>query len=225
MADQEQHLSAAEPSRGLARDVPDVAEAIRGLLDLAARFVRAIAEAADRADRAHDRAQRLEAYRRRREWKQSDIPRLESLGVNAAARSRMERLPSLRGRPTIRAHSPLAEVILAKAGALGSMYDPLGTPASRLKALKAFPWWMHHAEALYRGVHEEARRRCLPGPADHAERVVGRALGISPSSLRSLCGAVRAMRARDEACANFPAVTMAQYEEWLLTGKGVGGTG
>src|SRR5436309_1007999 len=47
---------------------------------------------AENQERRHNRAQLLAAYRRRRDWKKSDIPHLKSLGVNEVAQRRMESL-------------------------------------------------------------------------------------------------------------------------------------
>lgn len=225
MVDQEQSLNAVSQLTGLVDGMTGFVRSIGGFVLFIDRTLKAIMEAADHADREHNRAELLQAYRRRHQWKRSDIPRLESLGVNAAARSRMRRLPSRRGRPSVRPHISLAQLILVKANALGTVFDPNITPSSRRRALKNSPWWKHYAEALYRGEREEARATGVPGPADHAERVVGRALGISPSSLRSICRPIRRMRDRHEPCANFPMMTLADYEGWMLTGELASGRG
>jgi hypothetical protein len=164
------------------------------------------------------RGQRLAAYRRRHAWKKSDIPRLESLGVNRAARSRMEHLEG-RGRPVVRPHRPFDDTIMRAFGAFRALVDTAASPSQRRQAVKLWPWWSHYVEALYRGEHELAKGRRLKSPSTEAELSVGAALGISSASVHGICGKIRKMRAEDPESANFPSLALAEYEEWMRTGK------
>ena len=174
---------------------------------------------AQNVERRHHRAQLLDAYRRRKAWKKSDIPRLESLGVNAAARRRMERLAG-RGRPVVRPHQPLDVAVVTKFNALRSLFDPEASPEERRQALKLWPWWPHYVEALYRGEYAIAKQRGAKGASVETELTVGKALGISSAAVHSLCGGIRRMRKDDAESANFPAMTLAEFETWMRTGKG-----
>jgi len=174
---------------------------------------------AQNAERRHSRAQLLDAYRRRHAWKKSDIPRLESLGVNVAARRRMERLAG-RGRPVVRPHQPLDVAIVTKLNAFRSLVDPEASPDERRQALRLWPWWPHYVEALYRGEYAIAKQRGTKGASVETELAVGKALAISAAAVHSLCGRIRRMRKDDEESANFPAMTLAELETWMQTGKG-----
>jgi hypothetical protein len=140
----------------------------------AAYFQKSIVAWLERLEQQHYRGQRLAAYRRRRAWKKSDIPHLESLGVNQAARNRMERLEG-RGRPVVKPHRPLDDTIVRIFGALQSLFDAAAPPSQRRQAFKLWPWWNHCVEALYRGEYELAKSRGLKSPSAEAEIAVGTA--------------------------------------------------
>jgi hypothetical protein len=190
---------------------------VAGLILLAAYFQKSIVAWLERLEQQHYRGQRLAAYRRRHAWKKSDIPHLESLGVNQAARSRMGRLEG-RGRPVVKPHRPLDDMIISTVSALQSLFDTAALPSQRRQAFKLWLWWSHYVEALYRGEHEIAKSRGLKSPSTEAELTVGAALGISSASVHSICGKIRKMRAEDAESANFPSLTLAEYEGWMQTG-------
>ncbi len=196
---------------------PALTEMAPFLLNFFLKVEQAVSSAAEHAERQYDRAQLLAAYRRRHRWKASDIRRLNSLRAGAAARKRMERLAG-KGRPVVTRHEPLADVIVTKMRAFQALLDPAASPDARRKAFRHWPWWRHHVEALYRGEHALARERGIAGPSDHAERLVGSALGMSSASIHSICGEIRRMRNECEESANFPAMTLAQHHTWMETG-------
>jgi len=190
---------------------------VAALILLAAHFQKSIVAWLERLEQQHYRGQRLAAYRHRHAWKKSDIPHLESLRVNQAARNRMERLEG-RGRPVVKPHRPLDDTIIGTLSALQSLFDTAASPSQRRQAVKLWPWWNHYVEALYRGEHELAKSRGLKSPSTEAELAVGTALGMSPASVHGVCGKIRKMRAEDAESANFPRLTLAEYEEWMRTG-------
>jgi hypothetical protein len=169
---------------------------------------------AENLERQHRRSQLLAAYRRRHAWKKSDIPHLRSLDVNSAAQHRMKRLVG-RGRPVVKPHRPLDAVIINKVEAFQALADPNASPDKRRRAFKQWPWWSHYVEALYRGEHALAKDRGAKGASTEAEIVVGRALGISAATVHSICGEIRRKRKEDSESANFPAMTLAEYEGWM----------
>ncbi|MDI1345397.1 MAG: hypothetical protein PSV22_15035 [Pseudolabrys sp.] len=171
------------------------------------------------AERRYNRGLLLAAYRRRRDWKKSDVAHLQSLGVNKAARSRMARLVG-RGRPVVRPHQRLDELIVSKFGAFAVVVDNSASSDDRRKAFKELPWWPHYVEALYRGEHEAAKARGLKGASSEAEIAVGNALGISAATVHSLSGEIRSLRKEIESSANFPAMTLVEYECLMRNGFG-----
>jgi hypothetical protein len=177
----------------------------------------------EKVERQYSRGQLRAAYRKRHSWKKSDLPRLKLLNVNGAARHRMERLTG-RGRPVVRLPKPLDEAIVAKINALQALFDADTSTETRRRAFKECPWWHHFVEALYRGEHAIARERGHRGPSIEAETVVGRALGISSASVHSICGEIRGKRRHDERLADFPAMTVAEFESWMQTGIVAGPT-
>jgi|SRR5215831_13413156 len=168
-------------------------------------------------ERRHHRAQLLAAYRKRHAWKRSDILRLRELGVNKVVERRMERLTG-RGRPIVRARQPLDQLVVETVTAFQSLFDPASTSIKRRQAIKLWSWWRHHVEALYRGEHRRARQTGLRSPSVEAEISVGRTLGISAASVHAICGEIRRMRREDPESANFPAMTLSEFEEWMQTG-------
>lgn len=196
------------------RDVWTVA-AVIGLVIIAVS--KTLASWSEDLERRHNRAELLAAYRRRHDWKKSDLAHLESLNVNASARKRMRRLGG-RGRPVVKPHQPLEVTIIEKLNAFSSLVDPEALPAQRRIGLKLWPWWPHFVEALYRGEHVLAKERRLRNPAQEAEILVGKALGISSATVHTVCGNIRSMRKEDTESANFPSMTLAEYEDWMETG-------
>lgn len=166
----------------------------------------------------YHRGQLLAAYRRRRQWKKADIARLRSLGVNPVAQRRMERVTG-RGRPVVNPRK-LEEEIVEKLTAFQALTDPHATPAQRKKAIRQWPWWPHYVEALYRGEYALAKERKVKGASVEAEIEVGRALGISAAKVHGICGVIRRKRKQDPESANFLAITLAEYEAWLVSDEG-----
>jgi hypothetical protein len=157
---------------------------------------------AENLERAYLHAQLLAAYRLRHAWRKSDIPRLKSLGVNSSALTRIERLAG-RGRPVVRPYQPLDVAIVTKLSAFQSFVDPDVSPDKRRRAFKTWPWWQHYVEALYRGEHALAKDRGTRSASIEAEESVGRTLGISASTVHTICGGIRRMRKADEGSAKF----------------------
>jgi hypothetical protein len=203
-----------EAIREFSQDIWAVA-AVIGLVAVA--ISKALASWADDLERQHNRAELLAAYRRRHDWKKSDLVHLESLNVNASARQRMGRLAG-RGRPVVKPHQPLEVTIIEKLNAFSSLVDPEASPAQRRLGLKLWPWWPHFVEALYRGEHVLAKEQRLRNPAQEAEILVGKALGVSSATVHTICGNIRSMRREDADSANFPSMTLAEYEDWMETG-------
>jgi hypothetical protein len=58
-----------------------------------------------------------------------------------------------------RGHQALAEVFVTKLCAFYMLFDTVGTPHSRKRALKHWPWWPPYIEALYRGKCALAREK------------------------------------------------------------------
>jgi hypothetical protein len=58
-----------------------------------------------------------------------------------------------------------------------------------------------------------------PDASGHAERVVGKELGIAAGTLHKICSEIRAKRQEWDGAANFPAITLAQYQKWMLAGE------
>lgn len=187
------------------------------LSDFLLKIQQAMITAAEDAERQHRRAYLLAAYRRRHSWKASDIRPLNSLRPTASARKRMQRLRG-KGRPVVVAHQPLAHFLATKISAFQALVHPAASPLVRRKAFRHWPWWRHHVEALYRGEHALAREQGVAGPSDHAERLIGAALGMSPASVHRICGEIRRMRKGCEETANFRPMTLAEYQTWMETG-------
>ncbi len=169
------------------------------------------------AERAHHRGELLAAYRRRASWKKADVPRLQSLGVNAAARRRVPLLKG-RGRPVVTACQPLWPTVAERLAALQPLISTDSSPQERRRALRLWPWWQHHVEALYRGEHELAKTKGVAGPSRYAEEVVGNALSISPATVHNICGAIRRKRREWDGAANFPPMTLREFDHWMNTG-------
>jgi len=76
MVDQGHSLNAVSQLTGLVDSMTGFVRSIGEFVLFVDRTLKAIMEAADRADREHNRAELLQAYRRRHQWKRSDIPDL-----------------------------------------------------------------------------------------------------------------------------------------------------
>jgi hypothetical protein len=166
----------------------------------------------------HLRGERLAAYRARHRWKGSDVRPLLSIGVNETAQRRIAALKG-NGRPVVRPHRPLDDLLHDKLTNWLKLVRDNATPNERRRSFKVWPWWKHHVEALYRGELERARANKVKEPYDHAERAVAAALRISQGKLHAICGEIRAMRREDAESANFLPMLLAEYEEWMERGK------
>jgi hypothetical protein len=175
-------------------------------------------KAARTAEEKHLRAERLAAYRLRHVWKASDIRPLLTVGVSQAAQRRIASLHG-RGRPIVKQHRSLEDVLSDQITNWSNLLCEDSTPNERRRSFRGWPWWKHHVEALYRGELEQARANRLKGPHDHAERVVARALRMSQGAVHAICGEIRAMRREDAESANFPPMQLSEHEAWMERGK------
>lgn len=190
--------------------------AIIGVMALA--FSKSLVSWFECLERRHNRGQLLVAYRRRREWKKSDIAHLKSLGVNESAKKRMGRLTG-RGRPVVRPYEALDTVILGKLNKIALLISPEGSPEERRRAFKNWPLWRHHIEAYYRGELALARQQGLKNPSFVAEERIGLALGMSVATVHSICGEIRRLRKADAESANLLPLTLADHERWMVSGN------
>lgn len=197
--------------------VSNLANFVLVLIIGACVIANALSSALEEAERRHHRGEKAAAYRLRRAWKKSDVTNLKTLNLNATAQKRIELL-SGKGRPVVKAHRPLDQVISEGVQAFLPLVSPDASPSDRKRAFKKWPYWKHHVEALFRGEHELAKMRGIAGPASHAERLVGSALGISVASVHAICGEIRVKRKEWEGAADFPPMTLEVYEQWMKTG-------
>ncbi|MBV9826968.1 MAG: hypothetical protein JO001_15020 [Alphaproteobacteria bacterium] len=177
-----------------------------------------IVESDRKAQRNHIRGERLAAYRVRHRWKPSDIRPLLSIGVSEVAQRRMAALKG-RGRPVVKPHRPFEGELVDKLTRFCNLFRPDATPSERRRSLKEGPWWKHEVEALYRGELAQARAMRIKGAYDHAERAIAATLRISQGKVHAICTEIRAMRRSDAGSANFPAMTLADYDAWMECGK------
>jgi len=189
-----------------------------GVALLLAVAYQALVNAANEADRRHRRGELLQAYRRRRHWKKSDVVRLNTLPLNATASRRLARLEGT-GRPVVRPHRELVDKINDGCLALAKSFDPATPAPDRLAAIKQLPWWPHIVEALYRGEYGLAKGGGLSDPSGRAERLVARKLGVSPSATHKICGVIRARRKARPQEEDFPPMTLSKFQTWLDHGK------
>ena len=194
-------------------------ETLERIQKLVTDVIKNISTALNSAERTHNRAALLRAYKRRHSWKKADIPRLLTLDLNDIARRRLERVAGGRGRPVVSPHRPFAEVIEVTLTNLRTMFDESTSPTDRLRMLRTTPWWAYVVEALYRGEHEFARENHLKSPSSVAEIAVGGALNTSPKSIRKICAEVRRKRRDGTALPDSPAITVTEFEHWKKTGR------
>lgn len=174
-------------------------------------------EAARNAEEKHLRAERLAAYKVRHRWKTSDMRPLLTIGVSPPAQRRMAVLRG-KGRPVVKKHRPWEDMLCDRLATWCKLLREDSTPIERRRAFRAWPWWKHHVEALYRGELLQARASGVKGPHDHAERVVADALRMSQGAVHMICGEIRAERREDPESANFPPMVLAEYERWMEHG-------
>jgi hypothetical protein len=162
----------------------------------------------------HRRAQLLAAYGRRRSWKKADVPRLQALGVNKSAQRRMVRLAG-RSRPVVPKARSLIEEIEDKLKDIRLLIDPHAPSIRRRRALRNWPCWPQYVEALYRGEYAQIKKRGVKGPSEEAEPSVGSALGMSPATVRRICGGVRRNRVEGVNTPEMPPMTLAEFDAWF----------
>jgi hypothetical protein len=177
-----------------------------------------VEEVVRKAQEDHLRGERLAAYRARHRWKASDVRPLLSVGVSEVAQHRMVRLKG-KGRPVVKPHRPLEDLLHDKLSNWSILFLDDATPRERRRSFKVWPWWKHYVEALYRGELERARSSRTRGAHDLAERVVAEALRMSQGTVHGICGEIRAMRRKDAESANFPAMLVSEFEEWMEHGE------
>ena len=202
---------AADAARG-------VAELLIGLGILVVLAMKTMAKVCNDVSEAHDRAERLKVYRLRHRWKRSDLANLLTYELTRTAQCRLPKLRG-RGRSVVRPHEDLFVSVARKFSTVLPAFLPEASPSERLKAIKNLPWWPHYVESAYRGEYKDAKGQGWSAPAEHAERLVGRELGISQSTVRQLCGNIRALRAADPDLANFPPVTISRLLAWVEHGR------
>ena len=195
---------------------------VLNLFTLMARTALAVLDyvifAVKKAEEKNRRSQRLIAYKNRSAWKKSDTQRLKQLGASPIALRRLERAKS-RSRPTVKQFYSLQDKIRSFME-LQVLFDPNSSTKNRKNVFKKWPWYPHYVEALYRGETRLAREgRATGSPAEFAERHVAETLRISPSLVHAICQRVRNKQKDFLDEDDFPAITCAQYERWMTTGK------
>ena len=167
---------------------------------------------------AHRRGARLQACRRRHQWRKADVPKLRDLGVCKPAEMRLRRIESAsgRGRGVIGKYQSPDAVVIAVIKYLSALFSPMTAPHTRLALFKKGPWCAAAVEALYRGEHAACKDAGQKSPSETAERTIGYRLGMSPAAVRKLCTTVR--RERGDALPDCPALTLSSFEIWLRQG-------
>lgn len=204
-----------DQTKGILDELLSVAAAV-GRAYLA--FCDELQAAAHKAERDHLRGERLAAYRTRHRWRAGDVGPLLSIEVNEVAQRRMAALKG-RGRPVVRPHRPLGTVLHEKLTTGLCLFREDATSDERRRAFRTWPWWKHRVEALYRGELELARAKRIKGAHDHAEKAVADALRMSQGKIHAICGEIRALRRKDAEAADFPSMTLAEYEGWMERGE------
>lgn len=210
---------AFEPSQGLSNLGAEQSSKlfIGAIVFMACMKFQSIIEYVNKAEHNYDRSELLAAYRQRHSWRRSDIKRLRTLSLNGPALRRLEKLEG-KGRPVVQAHQPLAEKIVRSVHSFANLFSQQASPQDRRAALKEWPWWDHRVEAMYRSEHQLAKQAGIPDSSGHAERTVGKALGLSSSSVHAICNKIRKMRKDDPESANFPPMALKDYEQFIETG-------
>jgi hypothetical protein len=168
---------------------------------------------------AHNRQARLTAYRRRTRWRKADLPRLVELGI---PRHRIERIIGAnrcRGRGVVPHHQTLDAAMTEMAAQFGILLSSETPPHARLATLKQTPLWPEIVEALYRGEHAAAKERRERSASTLAEELVARCLGLSDSSVRKVCVAVRKARRLETKPSEPGCLTVSEFEGWMRSGN------
>lgn len=167
---------------------------------------------------AHRRGARLQACRRRHQWRKADVPKLRDLGVRKPAEARLRRIESAsgRGRGVIGKYQPPDVVLISLIENLNALFSSTTAPHMRLALLKKTPWWAAAVEALYRGEHAVFRDAGQKSPSETAEQTVACRLGVSSATVRKLCTTVR--QARGDATPDCPALSLSDFDLWQRQG-------
>jgi hypothetical protein len=176
-----------------------------------------ITSTVEQAEEQHRQRALLAAHRLKNSWKKSDLPGLQSLGITIETED--QRKLGRRGRPVVQPHKSLSATIIHRLSAVQPLFDPASSPHQRRRALKLWPWWPHFVEALYRGELDRAKARRVAHASDHAEELVGAELNISASQVHRICGKIRRLRKEWDGAANFPAMTLDDFKDWMTTGE------
>lgn len=176
----------------------------------------------DEQNKAYERAAVKRACSRRRDWKVSDAALLRSLPNARISHKRLTALEHSRkrGRPVVARYRSLAETLSVGSQHIKELFDATTPPHRRLRALSQTGWWPQFAEALYRGCYAEAKALGMPAPSAEAERMAANCMGISEAKFRKLCQQVR-KQSKVDISGEAPAISLAAFEEWKLTGKGL----
>jgi hypothetical protein len=199
------------------RGIAALASLGEGVLSVCTMLAKWVESMANDAERDHHRGELLAAYRRRLSWKKADVPHLRSLGVNAIAQRRMSLLTG-RGRPVVRPHQPLWSTLARRFADIEPLCNPAASPQQRKRARRRWPWWRHYVEALYRGEFAQAKNRGIAGPSRYAEEIVSDAMNISGATVHKICGEIRQLRQEWEGAANFPPMTLDEFNRCMKSG-------
>ncbi|MGH7092069.1 MAG: hypothetical protein ACREFB_00865 [Stellaceae bacterium] len=168
----------------------------------------------------HNRKARLTAYRRRTRWRKADLLRLMELGI---PRHRIERIIDAnrcRGRGVVPRYKSLDTTMAEMTAQFEVLLSPETAPHARLATLKQTPLWPEIVEALYRGEHAAAKERRERSASTLAEELVARCLGLSDSSVRKVCVAVRKTRRLEVKLAESGLLLrVGEFEGWLHSGN------
>lgn len=174
-----------------------------------------------KAERDHQRAARLKAYRLRHRWKKGDEGRLQAVGISEVARRRFNRIKLMkgRGRPVVPRYHPLGEQFIGLIKALDILFSPSTPPHLRRRVLKQTNWWPYCVEAVYRGEYEAAKAEGRRASSTVAEERTGEVFGIAPDTVRKIAGRVRKARAQETGLPDPQAVRASDFEVWERTGR------
>jgi hypothetical protein len=168
----------------------------------------------------HQRRARLDAYRRRHQWRKADVSRLLNLGV---PRQRIERVIDEnkgRGRGVVQKYQSLEEMWMQAAEQFSALLSPDTPPKTRLKILKQTAAWRYVVEALYRGEHAAAKEARQKSPSERAELNVAACLGITDSQVHKLCGTVRNERkCQNKTSEGESVLRIQEFEDWMKDGN------
>lgn len=204
--------------------------AIVQLLGKAADFLQQVARVAvvvierftvwaEQEERRYERGVVRRACLRRRQWKVSDVKRLEALPNCPLSSAQRLKLTSSnkRGRPVVPQYRSLTQLLVERVRIVKALHGADTAPHARIKALKQTGLLGGVAEALYRGCYAAAKSHGHRAPSAQAEIQAATLLTVSAATLRKLCAQVRRAR-RIDGDPMGPALPAAEYRQWLKTG-------